>query len=277
MNLGLLNGLSGEALRFFLLDDKNSHQKGCDLLDIIAEKIFVCEDYSFNNGIIGFGWLIAFLHQEKYIRINSDEVLEEFDDQIYKVALSNLGEKEKKINELLGLTNYFLIRHRNTNPKEKYFRKFIHSECLNLIFNNFVNYIEACIYKKDMTNSEFYYGCKILLKLSYSNQYIFDKNLQDKLIDFHIYYIQFVDQKLSKDYKSINLTCFLYLLLSIMQQEYRIFERRMSLLGENLTHLLLDNYIYKLYSSNYLQYHSLQNNELLFLLTNYEFKNYTLS
>ncbi|WP_228457462.1 hypothetical protein, partial [Chryseobacterium indologenes] len=169
----------------------------------------------------------------------------------------------------LGLVNYFLLRHRNMNFGENYFRKFVHSECLNLIFNHFINYIEACIYRSSITNNEFDYCCKILLKCGYCIEYIFYKDLFDKLIEFHIYCIQYLEKKIrQEDQTGSYLEGFLYLLLSVKQRKYTILEKKLNHLSKSLNTSLLNHFIYKIYSKNDLKYSSLQNDELIFLLTN---------
>lgn len=272
MNVGLLNGLSGEALRLFLSKDQACHKKGQVVLDFIAENIFSCEDYSFENGITGFGWLIAFLHREKYLHINSDEILEDMDDQVYNVMFVYLGQDESNIDQLLGLVNYFLMRHRNNNMGESYYRKFAHSECLNLLFNYLFNYIENCIRDTHITPYDFNVCCKILLKLGYSSEYISFKNINDQLIEFHIHFILFYEAKIitSNDFeKEIYTEGLLYLLLSAKQKKYEILEQRLLCIGKKAGKLFLQHFMYKIYSKGKFDYSLLQSKKLLFILTNY--------
>ncbi|MDQ1857276.1 hypothetical protein [Chryseobacterium sp. WLY505] len=272
MNVGLINGLSGEALRLFLSENDTCHKKGLALLDFIAEKIFSCKDYSFENGITGFGWLIAFLHQKKYLNINSDEILEDVDDQIYKITLADLGQDEPSIDKILGLVNYFLMRYRNDNLGENYYRKFAHSECLNLLFNYLINYIENCIRDTNITPYDFNCCCKILLKLGYSIEYLSFKNVNDQLIEFHIYFILFYEAKriTSKDFENeIYTEGLLYLLMSAKQKKYEILEQRLLYIGKKAGELFLQHFIYKIYSKRKCDYSLLKDERLLFILTNY--------
>ncbi|MFS4471505.1 hypothetical protein [Chryseobacterium sp. T20] len=272
MNVGLLNGLSGEVLLLFLNKDKACHKKGLALLNFIAEKIFSCKDYSFENGIVGFSWLIAFLHQKKYLNINSDEILEDVDDQVYKITFADLGQDEPSIDKILGLVNYFLIRHRNSNVGENYYRKFAHSECLNLLFNYLITYIEKCIRNTHITPYDFNCCCKILLKLGYSTEYISFKNVNDQLIEFHIHFILFYEAKsiTSKDFENdIYTEGLLYLLLSAKQKKYEILEQRLLYIGQKAGKLFLQHFMYKIYSKEKFDYSLLEVKQLLFILTNY--------
>ncbi|MGX5685193.1 hypothetical protein ACWKWW_11555 [Chryseobacterium cucumeris] len=272
MNVGLLNGLSGEALRLFLSENEACHKKGLALLDFIAEKIFSCKDYSFENGITGFGWLIAFLHQKKYLNINSDEILEDVDDQIYKITLSYIGYEEPYIDQVLGLVNYFLIRYRNSNVGENHYRKFAHSECLHLLFNYLISYIENCIRDTHITSYEFNFCCKILLKLGYSTEYISFKNVNDQLIEFHIHFILLYEAKIkiSKDFgNEICTEGLLYLLLSAKQKKYEILEQKLLYIGKKAGKLFLQHFMYKIYSKGEFNYSLLEGKKLLFVLTNY--------
>ncbi|WP_336702149.1 hypothetical protein [Chryseobacterium indologenes] len=281
MNAGLLNGLSGEALRLFLNKNEACHKKGMALLDFITENIFSCDDYSFENGVTGFGWLIAFLHQEGCLHINSDEILEDVDDQIYKMTLAGLGQDEPSIDQILGLINYFLIRHRNSNVGENYYRKFAHLECLNLLFNYLISYIENCIRDRHITFYEFNICCKILLKLGYSTEYISFKNVNDHLIEFHIHFILFYEAKIiiSKDSeKEMYTEGLLCLLLSAKQKKYEILEQRLLYIIKKAGKLFLQHFLYKIYSKEKFDYSLLEDKKLLFVLTNYLFlyNNYNL-
>ncbi len=269
MNVGLLNGLSGEALRLFLSENDTCHKKGLALLDFIAEKIFSCKDYSFENGITGFGWLVAFLHQKKYLNINSDEILEDVDDQIYKITLADLGQDEPSIDKILGLVNYFLIRHRNNNVGENYYRKFAHSECLNLIFNYLITYSENWIRDTNITPDDFNCCCKILLKLGYSTEYISFKNVNNQLIEFHIHFTEIkiiTSNHIEKEMYTEGLLC---LLLSAKQKKYEILEQRLLYIGKKEGKLFLQHFMYRIYSKGKFDYSLLQSEKLLFILTNY--------
>lgn len=220
MKLGLINGVSGKALYFFLLKNKKKTKQGQRLLNIVAQNIYNSNDYSFENGIVGFGWLIAFLSQEKYIKINSDDILEDFDDQIYKLTLNETSKENINITTLLGLTNYHIIRHRNKNLNEQYYRKFIHEICLNLIFEKLILYIKDSISKEKVKKKQILSCCQILMRLSYSMNYLNNKMINTILIEYTSFFISYIkNNKLQiKHYKKE----LLYILITTNNQKYVI-------------------------------------------------------
>ncbi|AMR41980.1 hypothetical protein HZP39_11135 [Elizabethkingia anophelis] len=190
MKTGLINGLSGNALLLFLSQEKKNRNEGLKLLNIISEEITTSKDYSFDTGITGFGWLVAFLHQEKLIDIDSDDILEDFDDQIYKLTLQELSDQNTNIDTLLGFIDYHIIRHRNKNFNEQHYRKFIHQECINLIVEKLSILIDYYISIKELSQVQIENCCDILLKFSYLSNYINNKIINDQLPGQLYYFIK---------------------------------------------------------------------------------------
>jgi hypothetical protein len=215
MSIGLINGRSGEALLLFLSADEKNKHKGQELLNTISEEVSTSSDYSFETGITGFGWLIAFLHQEKLIDIDSDDILEDFDDQIYKLTLQELSDQNTDIGTLLGLIDYHIIRHRNKNFNEQYFRKFLHQECINLIvekLNTFIGYFISKIEN----------GSKVLLKFSYLSNYINNKIISDQLPDQLYYFLEYIQNNL-QPHSNFKKICLKKLLQACKNKNYEIF------------------------------------------------------
>ncbi|WP_278553376.1 hypothetical protein [Elizabethkingia bruuniana] len=199
MKTGLINGLSGDALILFLSPEKKNRDEGLKLLNIVSEEITTSTDYSFDTGITGFGWLVAFLHQERLIDIDSDDILEDFDDQIYKLTLQELSEQNMDINTLLGFIDYHIIRHRNKNFNEQQFRKFLHQECINLMVEKLNTLIGYYISQKELTQKQIENSCKILLKFSYLSNYINNKIISDQLPDQLYHFIKYTQNNLQPD------------------------------------------------------------------------------
>ncbi|MDV2447808.1 hypothetical protein CMU93_09890 [Elizabethkingia anophelis] len=206
MSIGLINGRSGEALLLFLSADEKNKHKGQELLNTISEEVSTSTDYSFETGITGFGWLIAFLHKERLIDIDSDDILEDFDDQIYKLTIQELSDQNTDIGTLLGLIDYHTIRHRNKNFNEQYFRKFLHQECINLIVEKLNTFIGYYISKKELTQAQIENSCKILLKFSYLSNYINNKIINDQLPGQLHYFIKHTQRNL-QPYNNFKKIC----------------------------------------------------------------------
>jgi len=222
MNIGLINGLSGEVLLLYLSADEKNKHKGQKLLNTISEEISTSADYSFETGVTGFGWLVAFLHQEKLIDIDSDDILEDFDDQIYKLTLQELSDQNNNIGTLLGLIDYHIIRHRNKNFNEQHFRKFLHQECINLMVEKLSTLIDYYISQKELTQAQIENSSKILLKFSYISNYINNKIINDRLPGQLYYFIKHIqgNLQLHSNFKKI---CLKKLRQACKNKNYEIF------------------------------------------------------
>ncbi|QWT84561.1 hypothetical protein KBP46_13705 [Chryseobacterium sp. PCH239] len=277
MNSGFTNnGLSIKALRIFLSNEMSRFTEGEEILTIIAEKVISeTDNYGFEEGITGFGWLIAYLHYCHYITINSDEILEDVDDQVYKYTIYTISNQKEDIHTLLGLVDYFTIRHLNKNPQEILYRKLIHYECINLIFDLFKVYLEKCLNKKKLTLQELTNCCRILLKFSFCLQHIKQHQWNNILIKYLVYLISFIKEKYNK--KTIPYEELYILLLITKQGGYTLAENiiiEMILLNhpDNTNHFILN-----LIKNTYQKPENLSDNELLFTLTNYNFLQLTSS
>ncbi len=118
-NIGLMNGKMGISIFFFHLakeTNNNTYQNYAEeLIDEIYEEINKSTPLNFENGIAGIGWGIEYLVQEGFIEANTDEVLEEFDNLIFKQLLYNSPSKLGLLNGLLGIGFYLLKRIQNPN------------------------------------------------------------------------------------------------------------------------------------------------------------------
>lgn len=257
MELGLIEGLSGRALRLFLSDNVEHVAKGKQLLSHISEYISKSEDYSFETGIVGFGWLVAFLYQEKLLEINSDEILEDFDDQIYRITIAEVAKNDLDIPVLLGLMNYHIIRHRNKNPNEIYFRKFVHSECLNLIVAKVFEFINKKVFSEQLLENESKTLCLILLKCSYCFEYFRHKDME-MLIQYIAPLIVYFEKQKNKENKYKKELSLLY---------YTTINRNYTLFGNRIYALCKDKSI-SLDLFTKLNVRELNDVDLIFFLTN---------
>src|SRR5690606_26303535 len=84
-----------------------------ELIDEIYEEITANTPVDFENGLAGIGWGIEFLVQNGFIEADTDEVLEEFDNRIFKELIYNTPNDIGLLNGLTGLGAYFLKRLQN--------------------------------------------------------------------------------------------------------------------------------------------------------------------
>ena len=116
-NIGLMHGKMGISIFFFhlALQTKNKiyEDYAGELIDEIYEEITDNTPVDFENGLAGIGWGIEYLVQNGFIEADTDEVLEEFDNRIFKELIYNTPKEIGLLNGLLGIGAYFLKRIQN--------------------------------------------------------------------------------------------------------------------------------------------------------------------
>lgn len=260
------NKLSIIALRLFLSNEKTRYEEGENLLHTLSEMMSQTDDYSFENGIIGFGWLVAYLHYQQYIDINSDEILEEVDDQVYKYTIQVIASQKDHINSLLEIVDYSIIRHLNKNPHELHYRRFIHYECINLIFDILMYYLEINLNKKALTPQELRNCSKTLLKFSFCLEYIQKAEWNKALLKYLVKIIAIIEQH--HDRNNYPYEDLLILLLTAKQRNYSLAENKILDLILSCT-TYSNHFILDFLKSSSLNLEDLKDHELIFLLTNY--------
>lgn len=135
-NIGLLSGTTGIAMfQFYYSQFINTNEYA----DLGMEKLLFCIDnvkeshlhLAYSNGLVGLGWAINHLHQEDFIDID-DNLLLETDDYLFQTMQTYLNNANYDfLHGALGYGFYFLKRYRNTkSPKlkeryKKYLLEFI--------------------------------------------------------------------------------------------------------------------------------------------------------
>jgi hypothetical protein len=90
-----------------------------ELIDEIYEEITENTPVNFENGLAGIGWGIEYLVQNKFIVADTDEVLEEFDNRIFKELIYNTPKEIGLLNGVIGNGAYFLKRIQNPASSEE--------------------------------------------------------------------------------------------------------------------------------------------------------------
>ena len=128
-NLGVLAGISGVALfQFYYSKHTNNDYHadiGAEIITHCIEKINTGFSHpSFCNGIAGLAWVIQHLRKEGFIELNSDDLLSQFDDFLYKKMIIDFREnKYDFLHGALGYAFYFFKRFKETERvelREKY-------------------------------------------------------------------------------------------------------------------------------------------------------------
>ncbi|WP_160069135.1 hypothetical protein [Sphingobacterium bovisgrunnientis] len=231
-NIGLESGISKEILFKILISHHNGsvqlRRKAEDLLDELSDLLSDCTDYSFNHGITGVGWMIEFLAQKQLICIDTDEVLEEIDDNCYKMTLNILVQNTYDIRDILGLLQYHHIRSESKNKNQIFYRHFIHNECIALLSDRLVKYIKenvSSLQKNDIEPDEIVLLSFCLLQVSQllqKNVKFFEKEFYEAIEILLNYFKEIHSKSNSITYFKniyINLEICIYTLMSIKQYD----------------------------------------------------------
>lgn len=125
-NIGIMHGKMGITIFFFHLARQTKNQiyedYAGELIDEIYEELTANTPVDFENGLAGIGWGIEYLVQNKFIEADTDEVLEEFDNRIFKEFIYSTPKEIGLLNGIIGIGAYFLKRiqpvcHPSSNPK----------------------------------------------------------------------------------------------------------------------------------------------------------------
>lgn len=103
------------------------------LLETYITEALEDDDYSFSSGLLGIGWFIALLDYEKMLQIDIDDVLYDFDDNLYKIAIKVIIDSNADIDEVMDLITYFHQRFLNKSNLKNNYRRFPMYECLKML------------------------------------------------------------------------------------------------------------------------------------------------
>src|SRR5579872_13877 len=162
-NCGLYHGMTGHAVISFLLSKSDHlhkefhHQHAVGLLNIVSESIGDLVATDFENGLSGIGWALEWLAQNNILHINTDEILEDIDDALYRSVVYTSENDISLRSGDLGKLLYFLYRHNSENEGYCLFRNIAIEECLVLVIDRIFE--KTCgnnglIHKETLTNND---------------------------------------------------------------------------------------------------------------------------
>ncbi|SHM81774.1 lanthionine synthetase LanC family protein [Mucilaginibacter sp. OK098] len=136
-NFSLYRGKTGLCMAYFILsaacDNPAYKTKAHELLDELSENMADVQKLHFAAGIAGIGWAVEWLVQNKYIDANTDDILEDLDDEIYKAVVYEKSPDLSIANGTLGKAMYFYRRLLAQNPTTNRYRTICNQECLVLL------------------------------------------------------------------------------------------------------------------------------------------------
>lgn len=116
-NQGLMQGNLGICIFFYHLARNTNNPVYRKIADDLLDNVFINMEASiptnFENGLAGIGWGIEYLIQNNFSDGNSDEILEEVDDKIYKLLNENNIHSFDLDNGLTGYLFYLIYRLKN--------------------------------------------------------------------------------------------------------------------------------------------------------------------
>jgi len=137
-NHGLLNGNTGLSIFFYNLALKTGISEYEKLADILLDRAFSNLSSStspdFENGLAGIGWGIEYLAQNKFAEGNTDEILEEVDNKVFRLLNEEIHSSFELTSGLTGYLYYLIMRLKNKMPPASMAEK-INRELLILTIN----------------------------------------------------------------------------------------------------------------------------------------------
>lgn len=135
----LYDGKTGLSLAYYLLfaklKDNRYLAKGQSLIEDLSENISQVQTFDMESGLSGIGWGIEWLIQNKFIDANSDEILADIDDELYKTVVYSKSANLSIATGTIGKALYFYTRLCAKNPNTSRYRNICNQECLVLLID----------------------------------------------------------------------------------------------------------------------------------------------
>jgi hypothetical protein len=117
INHGLMNGNTGISILFYNLARNTNNPEYERVADNLLEKVFASLSTSvpvdFGNGLAGIGWGIEYLVQNNFAEGNTDEILEEVDNKVFRFLNEETHQSIELDNGLAGIFCYLINRLKN--------------------------------------------------------------------------------------------------------------------------------------------------------------------
>lgn len=122
-----------ELLHYYISSPQSSGYKQ-EMMDRWSAEVVSREDFSFDTGLLGLGWLVGYLIQEKHLEGDANEVLEDIDDTVYKLTIREVLQNELDVEKLLQFVTYYQQRLA-WHSEVSFYRRFTHFECMKLLID----------------------------------------------------------------------------------------------------------------------------------------------
>ncbi len=136
-NYGLHHGKMGLVMAYFMLSSTLNQDiyaaKAENLIGELTEAIGSITDLTFENGLSGIGYGIEWIVQHGFIDADTDEILADLDDQMYRQTLYSRSENLSLSNGTISKAMYFYKRIMAKNPNTIRYRELCNEECMVLL------------------------------------------------------------------------------------------------------------------------------------------------
>ncbi len=116
----LLHGNTGLSVLFYHLAKKtglSEYQKTADdLIEVVFKNLNSSSPSDFESGMAGIGWGVEYLIQNNFVEGDSDDILEEVDNKVFKVLNEESINSLEVSNGLTGYLLYLISRLKNKSP-----------------------------------------------------------------------------------------------------------------------------------------------------------------
>lgn len=132
--VGLFHGDMGICLALYMANKRNPSEEkekmADELLDSVINRLKTVVDPSFENGLSGIGFAVNFLHKEKCIDGNIDDILYQIDAAIFRYVNNDEVKMSPHLNGLVGFLIYIVERLNNLGHCKD---SFLHELNINLL------------------------------------------------------------------------------------------------------------------------------------------------
>ncbi len=171
-------------------------------LDSFIEIALNENDYTLSTGLLGAGWLLSYLHFNEIFNDDLDELLYDFDDNFYLLAVKSVVHPCPILEDLLQVINYFQQRLQNKSISYNFYRRFFLFETMKMLVEKLISLSTSY----EMTRSDL---ARTILKFSYlASTCVSEKDIEEcyyKQTEQLITYYQTQEDLLDEDIYNLKL------------------------------------------------------------------------
>lgn len=143
---GLMHGITGLCIFFYHLARQTNNSDYEKIADDLLDKVFANLSNSapgnFENGLVGIGWGIEYLVQNNFAEGNTDEILEEVDNKVFRALNEENITSFELGSGLTGSLFYLIARLKNKKPPYSMTQR-VNRELLILAINKIDDLVTA--------------------------------------------------------------------------------------------------------------------------------------